>query len=90
MTSEGFGGVNLGSGISIANDFDLSWPFAPVGIASQTSPGRGRHGTIFDLWYGSSGVATGDDYPDTGTLHQFIQLGNLIVPWNSSSVPLIA
>ncbi len=43
---------------------------------------------LYDLWMGSTGVATGDTYPDDGS-NQFVQVGPLIFPWNGSVMELV-
>lgn len=73
---------------NIANEVDGTWPIWPLGLNSGTVGVRGRHGTIQDLWYGSSNVPSGDSYPATGTTGQFAQFGNIIVPWNNGPVNL--
>jgi hypothetical protein len=78
----------LANGILNApNDFDSSWPFFPIGLVSTQAGHRGRHGTLFDIWWGSSGTASADTYPADGS-RQFAQLANIILPWNGST-PLI-
>jgi hypothetical protein len=73
--------------LNSANDFDSSWPFFPIGIASTQASHRGRHGTLYDIWWGSSATASADTYPADGS-RQFAQLGNIILPWDGST-PLI-
>lgn len=73
---------------NIANEVDGTWPMWPLGLNSGTVGVRGRHGTIQDLWYGSSNIPTGDSYPATGTTGQFAQFGNIIVVWNNGPVNL--
>lgn len=87
-TAEGFVNGQSGSQITVANEIDGNWPFHPMGFASLAAGVRGRHGQLFDIWYGSTGVPTGDDYPSAGT-HLFAQFGQIIVPWDGS-VPTIA
>lgn len=91
MTCEGIGGagpfpsdVFIGN---IANEIDNAWMMLPIGIAGLTAGNRGRHGTLNDLWLGSTTVVSGDTYPNTGT-NLFAQFGNLIVPWNGGGVHL--
>ena len=74
--------------ITVPDDLDGSWPMLPIGLACSVAPNRGRKGTVYDLWWGSTGVTNGTTYPDDGT-HQFAQFDHLIFPWDGS-LPLIA
>jgi hypothetical protein len=70
------------------NDLTSEWEMYPIGLFSVTASHRGRHGVVFDMWWGSDGVATADTYPNDVT-RQFIQFGKLILPWNGS-VPVMS
>lgn len=70
-----------------ANEVSGEWPMQPLGIVCNTVGIRGRHGSFYDLWAGSSTLPAGDTYPDDGS-NQFVQLGILIVPWNGGPVNL--
>lgn len=72
---------------NIANEIDSGWPMFPIGFACYTTGIRGRHGSINDLWMGSSSVASGDTYPGDAS-NQFAQFGILIFPWNGSTPAL--
>lgn len=71
---------------NLANEISSEWPLAPVALACSTTGLRGRHGTMPDLWLGSSARASGDTYP-TGT-PQFAQFGCLVFPWDGSTPAL--
>ena len=75
--------TNIGN---IANEVTGNWPMIPLGLWCLSVGARGRQGTLVDLWYGSTSIATGDGYPSTG--NQFVQLGVLIVPWNNGAINL--
>lgn len=68
----------------VPNDLDNNWPMLPIGIWSSTTGMRGRLGTMNDIWAGSNSVSLGTTYPASGA--QFIQVGNLIFPWNGGAV----
>ncbi len=74
-------------GFTVANEWDGEWPMYPLGVWT-TGTKRGRVGTVSDMWLGSTGTNEADHYPDTGTLHQFAQVGDLIIPWDSTN-PLL-
>lgn len=96
MSTESFGqsAGAVGALLDGPNDFDQSWPLTPIGVASLTGGQRGRHGELFDLWFGSTGAQDGDTYPANET-RQFVQFGHLVFPWDGTpqqagSIPLIA
>lgn len=70
------------------NDFDNTWPLFPIGLASITANHKGRHGSLFDLWWRPTGVGQADTFPNDVS-RQFIAMGDLVLPWNGS-VPVIA
>jgi hypothetical protein len=85
-TSDGF---NLCSSAPYAASDDGSdWPMMPIGIACATVGHRNwRKGQIYDMWWGSYSVSTGDTYPSTPSqLRRFIQFGQLILPWDGINV----
>ena len=69
------------------DDLNGEWPMLPIGLVCSVAPHRGKKGTVYDLWWGSTGVVNGSTYPDDGT-RQFVQFDHLIFPWNGS-LPLI-
>lgn len=71
----------------INNEISSEWPMIPIAFASGTVGIRGRHGTLQDVWLGSNAVATADTYPGDGS-NQFVQFGNIILPWNGGPVNL--
>ncbi len=73
-------------GQTTPNDFDLSNPMWPIGLWSEQAPYRGKMGNLVDIWWGLQVRADGDQYPDVPTLYQFVQVGDLILPWDSSTV----
>jgi hypothetical protein len=74
--------------VASANDIDGSWPMLPAGLVSETAGARGRHGELFDFWFGSGYQVSGTTYPDDLS-RQFAQFGNIIVPWNGSAPQVI-
>lgn len=74
----------LGTRITVPNDIDGSFPLSPIGLYSDTSGVRGRHGQVFDLWWGSTAITQyAGSYPE-GTARQLIHFGNMVNPWNGS------
>lgn len=71
--------------LTSTNDFDSTLPLFTLGIASTTASHRGRHGSIFDLWYTLSSPATsGDTMPNDAT-RTFVVFGDVVFPWNGSA-----
>lgn len=70
--------------MSQSNEITANFPVTSVGFASTTPGARGRHGKLYDLYFGSPFVATGDNYPNDGT-KTFAQFGSLVFPWNGST-----
>jgi len=85
LTSEARNTTQLKSVFTVANSFSGEFPFFPIGLSSETASHVGRHGTVQDLWFGLSSLADGDTYPNDVS-RQFMQAGELIVPW-SGAVP---
>jgi hypothetical protein len=72
---------------TVPNDLSTKYPVFPIGLLSETAGQRGRHGDLFDLWWGLTAVATGDFYPGDAS-KQFVQLGDVIFPWNGGAITL--
>lgn len=75
---------------TVPNSIDGAYGMWPVGFAGTTASLVGRMGSFYDLWVGSSAIATGDRYPlDTDpTPGQFIQIGNFVFPWLNNTTAL--
>jgi hypothetical protein len=71
----------LGQENTTVDDIDGSWPLTPIGIYSGTPGAIGRYGMLYDLWFGSTGVSSGDSYDETGN-KVLGQLNNLVFPTN--------
>lgn len=74
----------------VPNSVDSSYGFWPIGIAGTTAGLVGRMGSFYDLWIGSSAVATADRYPlDTDVPPgQFIQIGSYVLRWLDNTTAL--
>lgn len=79
FTGEGVSTGLLTTGFTGPNDLSSESPLFPIGIASSTSTASGRHGVVYDLWWGINAYANGDTYPGDAS-RQFVQLGDLVVP----------
>jgi len=81
LTSEGYGSAALGENIIVPNELSGEWPLAPVGIAVNTPQYRGRMGMLPDIWWSSTALSAGHTFPNS-TSRDFIQVGDLVLPWN--------
>jgi hypothetical protein len=88
-SSCGAGSSTLGEFVTFPDDDTGEFPLSAISLASDTFGSRGTlKGQLYDLWWGSTAVPTGECYPDDGS-RQFAQFGHLVLPWDGS-VPLIA
>jgi len=83
FTSEAISSA-IGQLQTIVNGIDGGYPMMPIGLYSATVGSVGRHGSIQDLWWGSTFPNTGDFYPNDAT-RQFVQIGDLIYPWDGTA-----
>jgi hypothetical protein len=71
-------------GFNAPSQFNQEVTFFPIGVVSETTGCKGRHGEIFDLWWGvGNNIHVGNSdgtYPNDST-RKFWQCGSLIFPW---------
>lgn len=69
----------------VANEISAGYGLFPIGIASTTTGAKGRHGSLYDMWWGQRGL--GDFFPADGS-KQFAQLaGNsIVISWNGTTM----
>lgn len=87
-TSEGHTSSALGQIQTYVNDIEGGWPMFPMGMFCDTPGARGRHGTFYDLWWGSTTRVDGDHYPADLT-RAFVQIGDLIHPWTGDGTIML-
>ena len=85
LTAEFYVSSAVGQSQTTVNSVSNEWPINRIGIACTTSGAYGRHGEMSDIWWGSTTPSTNDTYPASGTLKQFIHIGNMVLPWNLST-----
>jgi hypothetical protein len=73
------------------NQVSLENLVLPLGLVSDTTGAKGRHGQIYDMWAGnisaiSLGGYTDTTYPDDGS-RQFWQCDDFIFPWVGLNTP---
>ncbi len=84
-SAAGGAGSMIGEIMTFADEDTLEWPMAGIAIYFSTVGHRGHKGAVFDMWFGSTARITGDGYPASGTTLQFIQIGDLIMPWDQTT-----
>jgi hypothetical protein len=87
ITSEGWANLAGGQNLTGINEIQSEWELFQAGLASATVGNRGRHGSLFDLYWCSSSLTEGDSFPSDGT-RQFTSVGDLVVPWNGTVMRL--
>jgi hypothetical protein len=87
--TEAFHSITVVSGNSggISN-FTNAYPMCPISVYSETGSAKGRAGRVADIWAGSAGVPSGSTFPVSPNDKEFVQFGQLIIPWNGTA-PLI-
>lgn len=87
-TGENFNGTLIGASYSAPNDLNGEWVVHPIGLFSNTIGSKGRHGSLFDIWWGtwtSSFVAFSNGAPYNGAApYAFAQFGAFVLPWNGT------
>ncbi len=71
---------------TVPNDVTKEWYFGPITLASDSTSLRGLWGTMIDIYYGSIALNAQTSYERSGTPHYWQQFGEMIFPWDSSSV----
>jgi hypothetical protein len=85
-TGAGVKSVIRSDHIKAPNDFNGEWPITTIGLTSQTAGAVGRHGQLYDIWFGSD-FLHGKTYPDN-LMNRLAQFHNIILPWNGEGVHL--
>lgn len=89
ITGETYNNLLIGENMSFADEQTGEWPFGPMGLYGVTNGARGRKGTLYDMYWGTTIASIADNYPDVSPLYQWAQFGSVIVPWNQTA-PLAA
>lgn len=87
LTCESYGTATGALGVLLtgANEIDGNYPIMAMGVHSETSGNRGRHGDVYDLWWGLQNAADLETYGGASRL--FVQFSDLVLPWNGT-VPI--
>src|SRR5271166_2429785 len=88
-TSESVTNNQISQFYSAPNDLSGQVTFSPIGLFSNTPSNKGRHGSLFDIWWGPA------QYQSTPTIQfpgatnlAFTQFGVIVVPWNGTIVQM--
>ncbi len=84
VTCEGALTSMVGEYLISQDDDTGEWPIMPMGLLNTVGTHRGRKGSIYDLWWGSTAVAVGTAFP-ADLSYQFVQFGHIIFPWNGTA-----
>jgi hypothetical protein len=97
MTGEGYGAYNFYEYTALTQPNQLSGEVTvfPIGLVSETTGFKGRHGELYDIWWGPTGIAAGTPagtWPDD-TTRKYWSPDALILPWDGlvsapGSIPL--
>jgi len=97
MTGEGFGSyLNYEyNSLCRPNQFSGDFPVYPIGLVSETTGFKGRHGEVYDMWWGPPGTAAATPWgtwPDDST-RKYWSPESMTLPWDGlvsapGSVPL--
>lgn len=87
MTSLGDGSAASGQNQIVADDLGGCWEMLECGLwaPDADAPAAGRLGQIYDMRWVSTAMSVGDTLPQTGTLYQWMVVGDLAIPWNQST-----
>jgi hypothetical protein len=78
----------IGQRQTTVSDVTAEWPITRMSLVCSTGGTVGRHGEMSDMWYGDITLVNGDTYPAVAPLKQFVQVGDIVLPWDRS-VPVM-
>jgi hypothetical protein len=84
LTCEGAINAMVGEQVSFADDDTGEWPIMPMGLLSLTGAHRGRKGSLYDIWWGSTAAGNGNTYPDDAS-KVLAQFDHMVFPWDGTT-----
>jgi hypothetical protein len=85
MSCDTFGGGPISEVLTVANQISGEYALSPVGLVCIDPGFTGRMGTMYDLYWGQDALGNPvDNYPSGGS-KTFIQIGELVFPWDGST-----
>jgi hypothetical protein len=86
LSTEFYNSGGVGQIQTTVNSITSEWPMTRMGIVCTTPGIYGRHGEVYDMWFGcTTTIANGDTYPGSGTTKQFVQINQIVLPWNTTT-----
>jgi hypothetical protein len=74
--------------ISQRNQLSLEYPIWPIGLVSDTVSAKGRHGQLYDMWWGQQYPVIGGGFIDTSypddSSYLYWQCDDFVFPWNGT------
>ncbi len=64
------------------NQVSSKWEMYPVGFYCDLAPHRGRHGTLYDMWFVASSLGNGRTIPKEAK--DYVVLDDICIPWNDT------
>jgi hypothetical protein len=90
LATEGYTVAGTASAIGalqiIQNELSAAWSMTPVAVVGYSPGTKGRHGNLYDLWFGEINKTNSTTYPADAS-RQFIQFSYLILPWANPPGP---
>jgi len=84
MCTEGFStSIVTDSFTAGRNQIDGSYPLSEIGLVSITATVQGRHGRLFDIWYGP--ITANNKAVPSDNAKTFWQFGEFVFPWNTTT-----
>jgi len=86
LSGEGFNSAAIGEQLTAPNQLDGNFIASEIGLCSRTSTVMGRIGEVFDLWWGFTSQETGRYFPSDASSKAFVQVRDMIFPWDGSTL----
>lgn len=85
MVNSGAGPAQI-TGVSDLQSAGTGYLLYPIGLWSNTVNARGKIGALYDIYFGHDVAVDGDTYSDDGgTTKPWINIGDIVIPWNDSN-----
>ena len=86
FSGEGFSSSAIGEQLTTPNQLDGKFISSGIGLCSRTSTMVGRVGELYDLWWGFSSTETGRYFPSDANSKAFVQVEDMIFPWDGTTL----
>ncbi len=68
------------------NQISKKWEMYPVGFYCDQAPFRGRHATLYDMWFIASSLGNGRTIPKE--TKDYVVLDDICIPWNNTTLKI--